>query len=81
MPKLIDHNPNQTPQGIGEEGLLYFIDEVNEIRARSSNRFRMRPVRKDNGVLGMEDHYAISRPLRPDTPSERFAGHMRLGHG
>jgi hypothetical protein len=32
----------------------------------------MRPVRKADGVLGMEDHYEMRRPMRPDTPSERY---------
>jgi hypothetical protein len=72
MPKLIELNP-PSRAGIGEEALLYFIDELNGIRARSGNRFRLRPMRKDNGVLGMEDHYAVPRPLRPDTPSKRYA--------
>jgi hypothetical protein len=72
MAKLIEINPPNR-QGIGETALLYFIDEVNGIRARSGNRFRVRPVRKADGVLGMEDHYAIPRPRRADTPSEIYA--------
>jgi hypothetical protein len=52
MAKLIEINP-PSRQGIGETALLYFIDEVNGIRARSGNRFRVRPVRKADGVLGM----------------------------
>lgn len=60
------------PNGIGEDGLLRFIDEMNEIRARSGNRFRLEPCRKDNGVLGMRDHYAVPRPHPATAPSERY---------
>lgn len=77
MAKLIDLNP-PSREGIGEEALLHFIDEMNAIRARSGNRFRFRPKRNDKGVLAMAEHYAVPRPMRPDTPSERFAGHMRI---
>ena len=58
---------------IGNDGLLRFIDQINEIRARGGNRFRFRPyhVRKD--VLGMQEYYAIERPRPNDTPSERFS--------
>jgi hypothetical protein len=71
MAKLIETN-SASRMGIGEDALLHFIDEINCVRARSSSRFRMRPVRKADGVLGMEDYYEIRRPMRPDTPSERY---------
>lgn len=60
------------PHAIGEDSFLRFIDEMNDIRARSGNRFRYRPMRKDNGVLGMHEHYAIARPTPATVPSPRF---------
>lgn len=59
--------------GIGNEALLRFIDDMNEIRARSGNRFRYMPVRKDSGLLGMKEHHAIERPRPADTPSQPYA--------
>ena len=77
MPKLLD-NTAMPHNAIGEAALLHFIDQMNEIRARSGNRFRHRPVMKPSGVLGMEEHYAFPRPARPDTPSPRYGGHLRI---
>lgn len=61
------------PNAIGNDALLRFIDEINEIRRRSGNRFRFRPFLKDNGVIGMKEHYAIERPRHADTPSQPYA--------
>ena len=60
-------------------GLLRFIDEINVIRANSGNRYRFEPhMDKDRDVLTMREHLAIPRPNRADTPSPRYAGHVRL---
>jgi len=59
--------------GIGNDELLRFIDQINEIRARSGNRFRFRPYRVTKDVLGMEEHYAVPRPLPSKTASERYS--------
>ena len=59
--------------GIGNEALLLFIDEVNVMRARSGNRMRYRPVKRSNGVLGMEEHHAIPRPSPATAYSERYS--------
>jgi hypothetical protein len=66
---------------IGNDGLLRFIDEINVIRARSGNRYRFRPDRREDGVLRMVEWCEVPRPHRPDTPSHIYAGHARIGHG
>ncbi len=72
MPKLIDHSPSN-PAAIGNEGLLLFIDEVNDIRARAGNRYRFEPsVDRSSGVLKMREHLGIARPARANTPSPRY---------
>jgi hypothetical protein len=58
---------------IGQDGLLRFIDEINEIRARSGQRRRFRPEWRD-GRLCMEEWYEIERPRPANTPSRRYAG-------
>jgi hypothetical protein len=58
---------------IGEDGLLRFIDEMNAIRARSGQRWRFRPVRR-NDRLCMEEWCEIERPRPANTPSKRHAG-------
>ena len=66
-------------EGIGNESLLAFIDEVNAMRARSGNRYRFEPhMDKDRAVLTMREHLGIPRPNRADTPSPRFHGAPRL---
>lgn len=77
MPKLIDNH--RSHEAIGNGGLLRFIDEINVIRARSSNRRRFKPFLRPDGVLAMQEYDAIRRPLRADTPSEIYAGHARIG--
>jgi hypothetical protein len=75
MAKLIDLNRGGS-QAIGAEALLRFIDDINVIRARSGNRYRFEPkANKDSGILEMREFFAVPRPVRPDTPSPRFAGH------
>lgn len=73
MPKLIDYSDSRA-EPIGNDGLLQFIDELNDMRRLSGNRFRYEPFQKDENVLGMREHYAFPRPARPDTPSPRYAG-------
>lgn len=64
---------------IGVDGLLRFIDEINEIRARSGNRYRFEPkMGKESGVLEMHEHLAIKRPADPKTRSPRYAGNLRI---
>ena len=78
MPKLIDHNPYGSP-GIGNEGLLAFIDEINDIRARAGNRYRFEPrMDPDKNVLQMREHYAIRRPADARTPSPTYLGNLRI---
>lgn len=74
MAKLID-NSTGPANAIGNEALLRFIDDMNEIRARSGNRFRFRPFLKDKArnILGMQEHYEIGRPRPADTPSQPHA--------
>jgi hypothetical protein len=62
-----------TAASIGNDELLRFIDQINEIRRRSGNRFRLRPYRVSKDVLGMEEHYAIPRPLNSKTASEGYS--------
>jgi hypothetical protein len=78
MPKLIDHNPGGQP-AIGNDGLLRFIDEINDIRARSGNRFRFEPsMDRETGILKMREHLAIPRHADPGTPSPLYSGHARI---
>jgi hypothetical protein len=58
---------------IGEDGMLRFIDEINEIRARSGQRWRLRPVRL-NGRLCVDEWCEIEWSLPANTPSRRYAG-------
>jgi hypothetical protein len=74
MAKLLtDDVASDRADTIGEDGLLRFIDEINEIRARSGQRWRLRPVRL-NGRLCADEWYEIERPLPANTPSRRYAG-------
>jgi hypothetical protein len=70
MAKLIDSAV--TREGIGNEALLRFIDEINVRRAGSYQRRRFKPYEKLGGVLGMIEWDAIPRPNRADTPSPRY---------
>jgi hypothetical protein len=79
MAKLIDHNADSKGPPIGVDGLLRFIDEINEIRAKSGNRFRFEPsMDQDRGVLEMKEHLGIPRPAEPYTPSPRYYGVVRI---
>lgn len=57
---------------IGNDGLLYFIDEINAIRARSYQRRRFRPMKRADGALWMQEYDEVMRPARADTPSPRY---------
>lgn len=78
MAKLTDNH--FTAQPIGNEGLLLFIDEINDIRARSGNRYRFEPrMDPDRSVLEMREYHAIQRPADARTPSPIYAGSLRIG--
>ena len=79
MAKLIDHNADSKGPPIGEDGLLRFIDEINDIRAKSGNRFRFQPsIDRDRDVLEMKEHLGIPRPADRYTRSPRYAGNLRI---
>jgi hypothetical protein len=78
MAKLTDNSFTRAP--IGNDGLLRFIDEMNEIRARSGQRHRYRPMDRGDGVLAMEEHFAVPPPVKATSPSPRFSN-LRLVHG
>jgi len=73
MGKLTGDLTSGSADRIGKDGLLRFIDEINEIRARSGQRWRFRPQWRD-GKLCMEEWLEVSRPLPANTPSPRYAG-------
>jgi len=72
MAKLNDMSAASS-QGIGNDGVLRFIDEINAIRARSGNRFRFQPCKVRQGVIGMQEHYAVPRPMSAHAASERYS--------
>jgi len=74
MGKLTDITAAQSSGfAIGEQGLLEFIDDLNDRRAARSNNERYHPIRdKLTGILGMATHRLPSR-MKRDAPSQRYA--------
>jgi hypothetical protein len=62
MPKLIDREPSKFNQ-IGPDGLLRFIDEMNDKRARLGIPQRYIAVKGDDGKLTM-------REMMPPRPTQ-----------
>jgi hypothetical protein len=58
---------------IGNEALIAFIDEINEMRARSGNRMRFRPQRRTDGVVWMQEFDEIQRPRSAHSHSQRYS--------
>lgn len=79
MGKFNDGATDAKGPPIGVDGLLRFIDDINEIRARTGNRYRFKPqMSKERDVLEMHEHLAIMRPADAKTRSPRYSGHYRI---
>lgn len=77
MGKLTDNHFAAQP--IGNDGLLLFIDEMNDLRARSGNRYRFEPhMDRDREVLTMREVLGIPRPANAGTPSPLYSGNLRI---
>ena len=58
---------------IGNEALVVFIDDINEIRARAGNRMRFRPQRRNDGVVWMQEWDEVQRPRSAHSPSPSYS--------
>lgn len=68
MAKLIDEGGRQK---VGRDGLLRFIDELNDNRARVGERARYKPQENERGELEMAST-RINPGDQPTAPSPRY---------